>query len=99
MLHYCLQTRLSLVINTQAIERGSMKKLEDTLRLMKQANALLGHYLDVCYLLTTVSQYSEKVVVYYMTLLAHAAVHQRTKMAELLIRKGASKSNRWAYME
>ena len=75
-----------------------MKKLKDSLRLMRKANSHSGHHLDVCYLQTTVSQYSEKVVVYYMTLLAHAAVHQKIKMVELLIKEGASKSNCWAHI-
>ena len=69
-----------------------MKKLKDSVRLMKMAYSLSGKYLDVCYLQTTVSQISEKVVVYYMTLLAHAAVHQRLEMVKFLIKEGASMS-------
>ena len=77
---------------SQAIERGSMKKLKDSISLMKETYLLSGNYLDVCFLQTTVSQISEKVVVYYVTLLAHAAIHQRLEMVNLLIKEGASKS-------
>ena len=69
-----------------------MKKLKDSISLMKAAYCHSGNYLDVCYLQTTVSQISEKVVVYYLTLLAHAAIHQRLEMVKFLIKKGASKS-------
>ena len=78
---------------TQAIERGSMKKFKDSLSLMKDAYSLQGNYLDVCYLQTTVSQISEKVVIYYLTMLAHAAIHQKLEMVNLLITEGASKFN------
>ena len=68
-----------------------MKKLKDSIRLMKKTDSLSENCLDVCYLQTTLSQVSEKVVVYYMTLLAHAAVHQRLEMVKFLIKEGASK--------
>ena len=68
-----------------------MKKLKDSLRLMKAAYSHSESYLDICCLQTTVSHVSEKVVVYYMTFLAHAAVHQRLDMVKFLIKEGASK--------
>ena len=77
----------------QAIERGSMKKLKDSIRLMKKYDPPSENCLDICCLQTTVSQISEKVVVYYMTLLGHAAVHQRLEMVKFLIKEGASKDH------
>ena len=71
-----------------------MKKLKDSIRLMKKIDSPSENCLDICCLQTTVSQISEKVVVYYMTLLAHAAVHQRLEMVKFLIKEGASKSLR-----
>lgn len=81
-----------MITASQAIERGSMKKLNNSLSLMKETYSLSGNYLDVCCLQTTVSQISEKVVVYYETLLAHAAIHHRLEMVKLLIKEGASNS-------
>ena len=72
-----------------------MKKLEYSLRAMRSLTPLENlegkSYLNVCRLQTTVSEVSEKVVVYYMTLLALAAVHQRLEMVYYLINEGASK--------
>lgn len=70
-----------------------MKKLKDSIRLMKRTDSLSENCLDVCYLQKTVSQISDKVVVYYMTLLAHAAVHERLEMMKFLIKEGASKTH------
>ena len=79
----------------QAIERGSMKKLKYSIEAMKslaENEHLDGNsYLNVCRLQTTVSKVSEKVVIYYTTLLALAGVYGELEMVEYLISEGTSK--------
>ena len=48
-----------------------------------------GKYLDVCYLQSVITM--AKPAFYYMTLLAHAAVHKQKEMVKYLLRMGASK--------
>lgn len=50
-----------------------------------------GEYLNVCYLQSTIAVRRGVPVVYYMTLLAHAAVMRQNEMVKMLlsINKGA----------
>ena len=48
-------------------------------------------YLDVCYLQSVVKTDGEEPILYYMTLLACAAVHRQKEMVKYLLEKGASK--------
>ena len=47
-------------------------------------------YLDVCYLRSVVITDIEDPTLYYMTLLAHAAIHKQKGMVKYLLEKGAS---------
>ena len=47
-------------------------------------------YLDVCRLQTTFAPRNTGTTCFYMTLLAHAVVHKKREMAEILLEKGAS---------
>lgn len=51
----------------------------------------MGSCLDVYYLQSEMSLCQRERVIYYMGLLAHAAVCGQKDMVELLLRKGASK--------
>ena len=80
---------------TQAITKGSLRKLEDSVNVMK-THAGSQHpgtekYLDVCSLQSVAVTNREKPILYYMTLLAYAAIHKRKGMIKYLLEKGASK--------
>ena len=61
---------------------------------MHAASGGLGvkNCLDVCYLQSVEIAHSEQPAYYYMTLLAHAAVHKQKEMMKFLLKNGASKS-------
>lgn len=73
-----------------------MRRLEDSVKEMKaHANLTFPEaqkFLDVCYLQSAVAISGQgKPTLYYMTLLAHAAVNKQKKMVKYLLDRGASK--------
>lgn len=80
----------------QVIKNGSLRKLKDSLLVMKRyASSLpypgVDNYLDICYLQSVEITHNNPIN-YYMTLLAHAAVQKRKEMVKYLLEIGASKS-------
>ena len=53
----------------------------------------VGRFLDVCYLQSVVTTHTKMIepTLHYMTLLAHAAVHNQKEMVKYLLEKGARK--------
>ena len=76
---------------TQAIKNGSLRKLEDSIKTMTSVADSGMNYLDVCYLQSAIVTHMQEPVLYYMTLLAHAAVNKQKGMVKYLLEKGASK--------
>ena len=73
-----------------------MRRLEDTVKEMKEhadlADLEAQKFLDVCYLQSAVATSSQgKPTLYYMTLLAYAAVNKQKRMVKYLLDSGASK--------
>ena len=88
-------SKLYPVTLTQAIKNGSLRKLEDSVKVMKTHADLTcpkgeKFFLNVCYLQSVAISYKEKPTLYYMTLLAHAAVNKQKKMVKYLLDSGAS---------
>ena len=82
-------------IHFQAIERGNLTKMMDSIHKMKEvARTCTNHddYLDIYYLQSVVSKRKGKRTLYYVTLLAYSAIHNQRGMMEYLISEGASMS-------
>ena len=81
----------------QSISIGSLRKLEDSVKVMKSHAGLtcpgVKKYLNVCYLQSAIDTQIGEPTLYYMTLLAHAAVNKRKGMVKYLQESGASKFN------
>ena len=85
-----------LSYNIQAIKRGSLEKLQDSIQSMQECAGLYPSpksYLDVCCILSVVSKLKGAPTFCYMTLLAHAAICKQRSMVEMLIKIGAGKAN------
>lgn len=98
ILYYSVRTRILWLtvqyLYLQAIKNGSMRKLKDSIEAMKtNADSCPGikKYLDVCYLQSVVSPRKKATTLFYMTLLAHAAVQKQKMMVKILLDSGASK--------
>ena len=76
----------------QAIETENVEKFSGALGSMHVALRRHRRYLDVCIRQVVVSKHKRVRCYYYMSLLAYAAIHNRQKIVDILIKGNASKS-------
>lgn len=82
-----------IFVSLKAIEHGSQRRLKDSIENMKNCATDETEFLDVCYLQFAVSFSERKRTSYYMTLLAHAAVHGQKDMVKELLGNKASENS------